>query len=254
MNQIVCISLNTVREHFRDKLFYNLAFFALLLIACAVILSRLSIGNNHRVLVDVGLTSINIISIMMAVFLGIGLLSRELERRTLYLLLSKPVPRRHLVLGKYMGLLITLLLNILLLTMGLSCVLWMTDAPMTVGIFQAALAMYLECAVVTAIAMLFSAFTGATLSAMCTLSLFVVGHNMTSLRIVADRSEEAVKMILNGIMYVLPDLEHFNVRSHVIREATLPAMNVLTLTGYACLYAAVLLMLTTILFKHRDIP
>jgi len=95
MSQIVWISLNTVREHLRDKLFYNLAFFALLLIASAVILSRLTIGDYHRVLIDVGLASIDLIGVMIAVFLGIGLLSRELERRTLYLVLSKPVPRHE---------------------------------------------------------------------------------------------------------------------------------------------------------------
>src|SRR6185503_15264513 len=164
MSQIVWISLNTVREHLRDKLFYNLAFFALLLIASAVILSRLTIGDFPRVLIDVGLASIDLIGVMIAVFLGIGLLSRELERRTLYLVLSKPVPRSHLVLGRYFGLLLTLSLNIILLMTGLLGVLWMSGAPVTLGLFQAALATYLECAVVTAIAVVFSSFTGATLS------------------------------------------------------------------------------------------
>src|SRR5215467_9315678 len=106
MSQILLISFNTVREHLRDKLFYNLAFFALLLIGSAVFLSRLTIGDYQRVLIDVGLGTINIMGIIIAVFIGIGLISRELERRTLYLVLSKPVPRWHLVLGKYFGLLL----------------------------------------------------------------------------------------------------------------------------------------------------
>jgi ABC-type transport system involved in multi-copper enzyme maturation permease subunit len=254
MNQIVWISLNTVREHLRDKLFYNLFFFALLLIASAVVLSRLTIGDYHRVLIDVGLSSINIIGLMIAMFLGIGLLSREMEKKTLYLVLSKPVPRSHLVFGIYFGLLLTLFLNIAILTSWFLCVLWMTGVPVTPGLFQAAMATYLECAVVTAMAMVFSAFTGSTLSAMCTLSLFVIGHNMTSLRALAEKSEEAVKVIITGIIYVLPDLEHFNLRSHVVHEITVPAINMLTLAGYACVYAAVLLGMTTVLFKHRDIP
>jgi len=253
MSQIVWISLNTVREHLRDKLFYNLAFFALLLIASAVILSRLTIGDFHRVLIDVGLASIDLIGVMIAVFLGIGLLSRELERRTLYLVLSKPVPRSHLVLGRYFGLLLTLSLNIILLMTGLLGVLWMSGVPVTLGLFQAALATYLECAVVTAIAVVFSSFTGATLSAMCTLSLFVIGHNITSLRVVAEKSEELVKAVITGIVYVLPNLEHFNLRSHVVHEVAVPAINVLLLTGYACIYAAILLGVATMLFKHRDI-
>jgi ABC-type transport system involved in multi-copper enzyme maturation permease subunit len=254
MSPILWISLNTVREHLRDKLFYNLAFFALLLIASAVVLSRLTIGDYHRVLIDVGLASIDIIGVMIAVFLGIGLLNRELERRTLYLVLSKPVPRSSLVLGKYLGLLLTLSLNILLLFTGLLSVLWMTGVPVTAGLFQAALATHLECAVVTAMAMVFSAFTTATLSAMCTFSLFVVGHNITTLRVVAEKSEEAIRMVMTGFIYVLPDLEHFNLRSHAVHEATVPALNVLMVGGYACMYATVLLGLAIALFNRRDIP
>ena len=253
MKQIVWISLNTVREHLRDKLFYNLAFFALLLIASAVILSRLTLGDYHRVLIDVGLASIHIIGIMIAVFLGIGLLSRELERRTLYLVLSKPVPRSHLVLGKYFGLLLTLSLNVLLLMTGLVCVLWMTGVPLRTGLFQAAVATYLECAVVTAMAMVFSAFTTATLSVMCTLALFVIGQNLTSLKVVAEKSEEVLKVMIMAIIYVLPDLEHFNLRSHVVHQVTVPAVNMLILAGYACVYAAVLVGMATMLFNRRDI-
>jgi ABC-type transport system involved in multi-copper enzyme maturation permease subunit len=253
MKQIFWISLNTVREHLRDKLFYNLAFFALLLIVSAAILSRLTIGDYQRVLIDVGLASINIIGVMIAVFLGVGLLSRELEKRTLYLVLSKPVPRSHLVLGKYFGLLLTLSLNIVLLMTWLLCVLWVTGVQVTAGLFQALLGTYLECAVVTAIALVFSGFTTATLSTMCTVSLFVIGHNVASLRALAERSEEAVKSVTTGIIYLLPNLEHFNLRSHVVHEVAVPAINVLLLVGYASAYAAVLLMIATMLFQHRDI-
>lgn len=253
MSQIWWISLSTVREHLRDKLFYNLAFFAFLLLACAVVLSRLTIGDYHRVLIDVGLASINIISVMISVFLGIGLLNRELERRTLYLLLTKPVPRSHLVLGKYVGLLLTLALNIVSLLTALLCVFWLTGVPVTAGVFQAAFATYLECAVLTAMSMVFSAFTTATLSAMCTLSLFVIGHNITTLRVVAEKSEELVRAVMTGLIYVLPDLEHFNLRSHALHEVTVPATNVMMLGGYACVYSALLLGLAVALFQRRDI-
>jgi ABC-type transport system involved in multi-copper enzyme maturation permease subunit len=253
MSPIVWIGLNTVREHLRDKLFYNLFFFAMLLIASAIVLSRLTIGDYHRVLIDVGLASINIISLMIAVFLGIGLLSREVERKTLYLVLSKPIPRSYLVLGKYVGLLLTLFLNIVILTSWFLCVLWMTGVPVTLGLFQAVLATYLECALVTAMAMVFSAFTGATLSTMFTISLFVIGHNMTTLRALTEKSEEAVKAIITAMIYVLPDLEHFNLRSSVVHDMTVPAMNILILAGYAWIYAALLLGLTTVLFKQKDI-
>jgi ABC-type transport system involved in multi-copper enzyme maturation permease subunit len=213
----------------------------------------LTIGDFHRVIVDVGLASINIISVFIAVFLGIGLLNREMERRTLYLLLTKPVSRSYVVLGKYLGLLLTLTVNVLSLTVGLVFVLWMMAVPVTAGLLQAALATYLECAVVTAISMVFSAFTSATLSAMCTLALFVIGHNVSTLRVVADKSEEVIRAVMTGITYVLPDLEHFNLRSHAVHEAAVPAINVLLLAGYASVYAALLLGLAIVLFKRRDI-
>jgi ABC-type transport system involved in multi-copper enzyme maturation permease subunit len=253
MNQILLISLNTVREHLRDKLFYNLAFFALLLIGSAVLLSRLTIGDYQRVLIDVGLGTINLIGVIIAVFIGIGLISRELQGRTLYLVLSKPVPRWHLVLGKYFGLLLTLLLNMMLMVTGLVLVLWAMEVPVTLGLFQAILATYLECAVVTAIAVAFSAFTTSTLSVMCTLALFVIGHSVTSLRVLGERSGEAVKPFFIGMIYLLPNFEHFNLRSHVVHKVTVPAVDVLILVGYASAYAAILLMIATMVFQHRDV-
>lgn len=253
MSQILLISLNTVREHLRDKLFYNLAFFALLLIGSGVFLSRLTIGDYQRVLIDVGLGIINIIGVIIAVFIGIGLISRELERRTLYLVLSKPVTRCHLVLGKYFGLLVTLLLNMMLMMTGLVLILWVMAVPVTPGLFQAVLAAYLECAVVTAIAITFSAFTTSTLSAMCTLALFAIGHSVTSLRILGERSGKAVRPLITGMIYLFPNLEHFNLRSHVVYEVTVPALDMLILVGYASAYAAVLLMIATMVFQHRDV-
>jgi Cu-processing system permease protein len=135
----------------------------------------------------------------------------------------------------------------------LLCVLWVTGVQVTAGLFQALLGTYLECAVLTAIALVFSAFTTATLSTMCTVSLFVIGHNVASLRALTERSEEAVKSVTTGLIYILPNLEHFNLRSHVVHEAAVPAANVLLLVGYASAYAAVLLMIATMLFQHRDI-
>lgn len=253
MNPITLIALNTVREHLRDKLLYSAALFALALIAGAGLLSRLSVGEYQRILLDLGLAAMNLVGVLIALFIGISVLGREKERRTLYLIVTKPVPRFCLVVGKYLGLLVTLFLVIVLMGFGLMAVMWLTNEAPTAGLLVSLLGIYLECAVVAAIALIFSTYTTMTLSAMYTVALYVVGHSASSLRALSQSGGDLTRWVMTGIAYVLPDLEKFNLKTLVLVQLSIPTADIVFLITYAAAYVGALLTIAVMIVQRSDL-
>ena len=156
------VAVNTFREAVRDRVLYNLIFFALLMIAAAVLVGQISIGIERLVIVNLGLTAISVFGLMMAVFIGVGLVYKEIDKFTLYVLLSKPIRRWEFLLGKYAGLLLTLTVNTALMTLGLAAALFYVTRAFPCSDFHVLVAIYfifLKLALVTALALLFSCFS-----------------------------------------------------------------------------------------------
>ena len=189
------IALNVFRESVRDKVLYNLVFFAVLLIGASYLIGQLTAGQDIKIIKDLGLAATSVFGLFMAVFIGIGLVSKEVERRSIYSLLAKPITRQQLVIGKYVGLVLTLAVNLAVMTAALYAVLaymawtlgpeaakgWETPAldPMLV---LAVLLTFVELAIVTAIAVFFSTFSTPLLSAALTFGFFVAGRFSADLR------------------------------------------------------------------------
>lgn len=169
--KVLSIAFNTFRENLRDKLLYNLLIFALLMIGSSLILMRLTLGEFHRLILDIGLGSINFFGVLIAIFVGIGLVSKEIEKKTIYTIISKPVARFQFLLGKYVGLSLTLLINTAIMACGLLAVLYVQDVPIHAVLFKALIMIVVEFMVITAVALLFSTFSSATFSAIFTLAL-----------------------------------------------------------------------------------
>lgn len=250
--KVLSIALNTFRENLRDKLLYNLLVFALLMIGSSLLLMRLTLGEFHRLLLDVGLGSVNIFSVLIAIFVGIGLVNKEIEKKTIYTIVSKPVARFEFLLGKYVGLTITLLVNLVIMTAGLLAVLVAQDVPIEAVLFKAVGLILLECMVITAVALLCSTFTSATLSAIFTLATYVIGHLTSDLKTFGAKMDEGAKAFLNGLYYVLPNLERFNLKGHVVHHLDIPVSDVLLIVAYGLTYVAFLLMSASIIFQRRD--
>ncbi|MGH7255733.1 MAG: ABC transporter permease, partial [Nitrospirales bacterium] len=170
------IAWNTFRETLRDKILYNLLFFALLLIGVSVLLGDLSIMEQKKIVTDLGLASISVVGVIISIFVGIGLVTKEIDRRTIYTIMARPITRVQFILGKYLGLGLTLLVNITIMVVMFSATLWMDRVPITLVHFQALELIFIEWLVVTALALLFSTFSSSTLSAILTLAFFVIGH------------------------------------------------------------------------------
>lgn len=250
--RILSIALNTFRENLREKLLYNLLFFALLMIGSSILLSRITLGDYHRLILDLGLASINLFGVLIAIFVGIGLVSKEVDRKTIYTIVSKPIPRYAFLLGKYCGLVITLLANTVVMVAGLLIVLQVMDVPITSLVFKSLALIFLELMVITAVAVLFSTFTSATLSAIFTLAVYVIGHLSGDLKEFAKKLDEVSQIIVNAIYYTLPNLERFNLKGHVIHHLDFGMADMALTLAYGLTYAAFLLLLASVIFQRRD--
>lgn len=250
---IRAIALNTFREAIRDRVLYGLFGFALLMIGSSVALASLSIGQQERIIKDLSLAAISLIGVLMAVFLGITLVSKEVERRTLYTLLSKPVSRADLVLGKYLGLAATIAVTVLIMGAGLA-LLTLAHGWWTGSLAAAVYMILLELLLLTAIATFFSTFTTPTLSAMFTIGLFILGRLTGELRAVTARAEgEAVRLTGELLYRVLPNLSAFNVTGQVAHGQPVGLLEVGLASVYGALYTAAVLTLAVIIFRRRDL-
>src|SRR2546425_3631179 len=176
MNRITVIAMNTFRETLRDKILYNLVFFGLLLIGSSILLSTLTIGEQVKIIQDIGLASINVFGVIIAIFVGIGLVSKEIEKRTIFTIIAKPVPRYLYLLGKYSGLALTLLVNIGIMAAGFFLTILVSKAGLSLALLKAVGLIFMELLVITAVGGGVFHFSSPTLSATFTLALFVIRH------------------------------------------------------------------------------
>jgi ABC-type transport system involved in multi-copper enzyme maturation permease subunit len=254
-DRIFSIAANTFRETIRNKILYAILAFALFVIGMTFFLADLSIGDFTRIIADMGLASIHVFGVIMAVFLGITLVSNEVDRKTIYLILSKPVRRFEFILGKTLGLNFTLALT----TLAMATVLFLVHLAyryggrVEPGIFVASAGIFMELVLLTCLATLFSTFTTPVLSAIFTISLFLVGHVTNYLYVLGDRSQAAaVRWGSRALFYLLPNLENFNWKNEVVyggaRSFAVPGLA----AGYLVLYSAGVLILACLLFSRKD--
>lgn len=253
MRQIRIIAVNTVRELLRERVLYNLLFFALVLLAGSLMLSWLTVGDPGRIVIDLGLASINLFGVCMAIFVGITLVSREWDRRTMYVILTKPVPRAHFIIGRYVGLSLVLLMNMGVMIAGLVSLLFLAHSSIDLSLVQALATMYCELAMVAAVAVFFSTLTTSTLSAMFTLGIYVSGQSITTLKALAEHAGGLLQAAATSAIYLMPNLEQLNLKSSVLAQHPLAASDVWLLIGYASAYSATLLGIAVMIFERRDL-
>ena len=266
MSSVPVIAVNVFRESVRDKVLYNLVAFAMLLMGASYLIGQLTVGQDMKIIKDLGLAATLLFGLFIAVFIGIGLVSKEVERRSIYTLLSKPIRRQDFILGKYCGLLLTLLVNIAAMTLAFYVVLGIMiftqppqaklvwEAPaLDPALLKAVVLIYAELAIVTACALFFSSFSTPILSAAFTVGLFVIGQFNADLKhfetVVSSRPAAWMARVL---YYTLPNLAPFDVKAAVVHGQPIATGHLLSTLGYAVVYIAILLVMTTMIFVRRD--
>jgi len=260
------IAVNVFRESVRDKVLYNLVLFAILLIGASYLLGQLTAGQDVKIIKDLGLAATSIFGLFIAVFIGIGLVSKEVERRSIYALLAKPIQRHQLVVGKYCGLVLTLVVNVSIMAAALYLVLaymawgvpadirrtW--DAPaVDPALMKAVVLILVELMLVTAIALFFSTFSTPILSAALTFGFYIVGHFSADLRNFQQVVDsKAAAALARAVYWVLPNLAQFDIKSDIVHGRPIPLGYLTLTTGYGAVYIAMLLLVSVVIFSRRD--
>jgi ABC-type transport system involved in multi-copper enzyme maturation permease subunit len=266
MRTTALVAVNVFRESVRDKILYNLVAFAVLLIAASLLIGQLTAGQDIKIIKDLGLASISLFGVMIAVFIGIGLVWKEVEKRSIYSILSKPVTRHEFILGKYCGLLLTLVVNVAVMTTAFFAVLasmrWLgvdeTAALARVPaadpvLLQAVLLITVELALVTAIALFFSTFSSPFLSAILTLGLWVIGSMSADFRNFETFLESPVAGVVGRVLYyVLPNFAAFDIKAQAVAGMPISTSTLGLTCLYGMTYVALVLVAATTVFSRRD--
>jgi ABC-type transport system involved in multi-copper enzyme maturation permease subunit len=254
--RIVHIAANTFREAVRDRVLYNLVAFALLMSGAAVLVGQISIDIERKVVKDLGLTAVSWVGVVIALFIGIGLVSKEIERKTLYTVLSRPVRRWEFIVGKFFGLAGTLVLNTFFMAIGVFGALLYVSHRFQRADGWLLVALYfiiLQFLIVTSLALLFSSFSSPLLSAVFAFSLFVIGSFAEDLRGFAGMTQGFTRWLATGAAYLVPNFSALNVISSVAHEQAIPGQLILYNTAYALVYATMALCGAVLVFEHRNL-
>jgi ABC-type transport system involved in multi-copper enzyme maturation permease subunit len=253
LGRVYAIAANTFREAIRNKVLYSLVFFALVMIFSSAILGQLSLHEEVKLVKDFGLTCISGFGVLIAIFIGVNLVYKELERRTVFVLMPKPIRRYEFILGKYLGIGGTLAVLVVVMTGFLYLLLATYDEPFDATLGKAILLIYMEILVMTAVAVLFSSFSSPFLSGFFTLGVFVLGRLSVDLRgLTAKVQSVALDYLIVGISRILPNLEGFNISGKVVHKAYVSWSYVGYSLGYGLLYVSIVLLIATLLFNRRD--
>ena len=266
MRAIGHIAVNVFKESVRDKVLYSIVAFAVILIAVSFLLGQLTAGQDLKIIKDLGLASIATFGLLIAVFIGIGLVWKEVERRSIYGLLTKPIRRAEFILGKYVGLVLTLLVNVSVMTAAFYAVLayqgWGVDAagrqgwaapPMDPALLAAIALILVELMLVTVLALFFSTFSSPFLSAVLTLGLWVIGHFNADLRNFENVVESrAAAWLARGLYYVLPNFDAFDIKAQVVQGQPVAASYIGLSMLYGAVYLALVLTGAVAIFSRRD--
>jgi Cu-processing system permease protein len=257
MKRVGVVALNTFREAVRDRVLYNLVFFALLMIAAAILVGQISIGIEQSVIVSLGLSAISFIGLLISVFIGVALVSKEMDKRTLYALLSKPVRRWEFLLGKFGGLVLTLAVNTAAMALGLFlAVLYVkhsverSDSSVLIAVYF----IWLKLALIVALALLFSCFTTPLLAILFTTGLYIAGLYVQELRdLPVEVLSPAMAALTKWLSYLLPNFENFNVMAMAAHGRAIPGSLILHNTLYTLIYCAIVLTAAASVFSRRNL-
>ncbi|HIK55917.1 MAG TPA: ABC transporter permease subunit [Synechococcales cyanobacterium M55_K2018_004] len=256
LGRVLVIAVNVFREVIRDRILYLIALFAIALVIAATLLPQLAAGTTAKILLDLGLAAINLLGLVVAVFVGTGLVNKEIEKRTVYVLMAKPVSKTEFIVGKHLGL--SAVLAVLLAAMTAIYLLVLTYKGVAFpleGILLAVLFQFLELSLITAVAILMGVFTSSVLATLLTFAVYLMGHLSRDLVTLGKLSQTpTIERFTQALYLVLPDLARLNLKNQAVYSIELfPSPVELGLNAlYALVYTALLLAIATFIFSRRE--
>jgi len=253
LSRILAVASNTFRETIRERVLYNLLFFALLMTASGLLLGRISIRQDQKIIKDIALAAMDLFGTAIAIFVGVGLVSKEIERRSLYALLAKPVTRDEFLLGKFAGLGFTLLVNVLVMTAGLYLTLVLTGGKADPRLLEAVFPIYLSLVLTVSLALLFSIFTSTALASFGSMILVLAGRFSDVVRNMQEVAPAAPSWLIKGLYYALPNYRNFDFKDRVVYGDPVSGADLLWVTAYAAIYIGAVLGVALWSFRRREL-
>ncbi len=260
--RVFTIAANVFRETIRDRVLYLPALFALLLLAVGQLLPQIAAGAENKILLDVGLAAIQVLGLVVAVFVGTGLVNKEIEKRTVFVLIAKPMSRAEFIVGKHLGLsavLATLVAMMTAIFLGGVSLLRLVNglgaaAPLPVtAVLVCSLFLVLELALLVAVALLFGVFTSSLLASLFSFGLYAMGHLSTDLLALAKLSKNpTVEQITRVLYLVLPNLSLLDLKNQAVYGILPPVDDLLLRAFYALVYTLLLLAVAVLVFSERE--
>lgn len=251
--KIKAIALNTFREAIRDRILYVIFFFAAVCFLFSRVLALLTVGDQVKIITDVGLAALSFFGALMAILVGTGLVYKEIDKKTVYTLLSKPIHRYQFLLGKYFGMILTLFVMLFLMTILFLILLFFHTFKLEWQIFPAVFLIFCELCLITAVAILFSCFSTPILSSIYTLSFYLIGHLSWGLETLIKKINSGLGRTLARVLYtLLPDLENFNIKTEIVHHLPIPSDLYLFSFLYGFCYSVFILFLAVLVFRRRD--
>jgi len=247
------VSLNTFRETIRNRVLVNILVFAVAIIFLGLAVGDWSMGHQVKVIKDFGLSAMSLFGLLIAVFIGIRMVVEEIEGRTIYIIASKPVPRWHIVTGKFAGLALTLLLNIVLMSIALFAAGFVMESGIDLHLIPAIILIYIEILIIVSFALFFSSFTSPTLASLFTIVIFIVGHLSTFLRDYVELyPDKGLHWLYRIIYYIVPDLEKLNIKMAAVEHIGTSAGMFWTAFAYGICYMLLIHIITVVIFSKKD--
>ena len=254
--RILHIAANTFREAVRARVLYNLIAFAVLMCGAAILVGQISFGIERLVVINLGLAAVSLFGTVIAIFIGIGLVSKEIDKRTLYTVLSRPVRRWEFIVGKFFGLSGTLIVNTFFMTIGVFAALLYVSRHFQKTDVWVLVALYfivLQFVIMTALALLFSSYSSPLMSAVFAFAVFVIGSFAEDLRGFAAMTQGFTRWMATGAAYLLPNFSALNVISQVAHEQPVSAQLIFYNTAYAVVYASMAICGAVLVFERRNL-
>ncbi|GAB4233089.1 MAG: ABC transporter permease subunit [Elainellaceae cyanobacterium] len=250
------IAANVFREVIRDRALYLLGFFAAAMVAAVVLVPEVAASTENQIILDLGLAAISILGLAITVFVGTGLVNKEIEKRTVYMMVAKPISRTEFIVGKHWGLSAVLAVLVLAMTAIYLGILSLKQIPYPFGsIALSTIFQFLELSLIAAIAILFGVFTSSLLATLLTFAIYLVGHFTRDLLSLGNLAESpGLKQATEALYLVLPDLERLNLKNQAVYGAELlpqPA-ELLGNAAYGITYIVLLLAIAVLIFSRRQ--
>jgi ABC-type transport system involved in multi-copper enzyme maturation permease subunit len=251
--KIKAIALNTFREAIKDRVLYLLLFFAAISFLFSRVLSLLTVGDEVKVIKDVGLASLSIFGALIAILIGTSLVSKEIDKKTIYTLLPKPIQRYQFLVGKFFGLISVLFVMLFLMAVVFLLLIFLHSFTIEWKMLAAVYFIFIELCLLTAVAIFFSCISSPILSSIFSLSFYLIGHLSWGLETLILKMPAGFGKTLTQILYtILPDLENFNFKTEVVYGLPIPAQFYLHSTIYGAAYTAFILILAILIFRKKD--